>query len=62
MSVLLVSWDGPEHGARAMARDRVLTTLIAPGAGISGLIRFHGWSRPCLSLGRAQRVEAERLA
>jgi len=52
--------DGDLPGARNMARDVALLESVSDDRAAPAL-RLYGWSPPCLSLGRHQRVNAADL-
>jgi lipoate-protein ligase A len=54
-------FDGPEDGARAMARDEVIVELLRDPADLTHAARAHGWLHPTLSLGRGQSPPDELL-
>ncbi len=56
MNDLAVLSDGPEDGARAMARDETMVRRQRGGEGPVTILRVHGWNRPVLSLGRSQAI------
>jgi lipoate-protein ligase A len=54
--------DGEADGPTNMAVDEAILSSVIEGIGMPTL-RFYGWSPPCLSLGRSQRlVEADLAA
>lgn len=56
MNDLALLLDGPEDGARAMARDETMVRRQRDGEGPVTIARVHGWYRPVLSLGRSQAI------
>jgi lipoate-protein ligase A len=59
---LFVVHDGAEPGELSMARDEELVRRLRNGEGPPRLLRGHGWSRPVVSLGRAQEPPADLVA
>ena len=53
--------DGERPGAFNMALDVALLAAVAKGDG-APVLRFYGWTPPCLSLGRHQPAAAADLA
>ncbi len=51
-----VLFDGPEDGARAMARDEVLVEWLAQPDAVTHMFRAHGWLHPTLTVGRVQKL------
>lgn len=62
---LSMALDGPEDGARAMARDETLLAVLRDGEGPASathLFRAHGWLNPTITLGRSQPVPEALVA
>ncbi len=59
MTDLVILNDGPEDGARAMARDETLVRRQRSGEGPVTILRIHGWNQPVLSVGRSQPIPLE---
>lgn len=58
---LALLFDGPEDGARAMARDEVLVEFLRTQDVLSHAFRAHGWLHPTLSVGLGQQLPPELL-